>query len=869
MLAAGLVLWATLQGGNGNASATPVARQTSATARAVATAPRLDGRLDDPVWAEAEPVSDFVQREPEEGRLASERTEARIIYTGSALFIGIRAFDSAADRIAAPLGRRDQYIPGDWVGIIIDSYFDRRSAFEFAVNPAGVKRDVYRFNDNEEDAGWNAVWDVATSRDNSGWSAEFRIPVSQLKLAEGSSTFGFNLWRRVHRRNELQYWQPVPRNTTGLVSLSGTLNGLGELARRKPLEVAPYLLASSTTRPTELANPFERGTHRSATAGADLRVGITSGLTLTAAINPDFGQVDADPAEVNLTAFETFFPERRPFFTEGVDLFQFNLSPYRGGDQLFYSRRIGRAPQLDADDRGGYVEPVRQTRILGAGKLSGRVGAWQLGMLGALTAEAEAGVIDADGELHRDMVEPATGYFVGRMARDWRQGQSVVGIFSTAVRRKLDGLDTDLRSTAFTAGADLVHRFRHDTYSVRAQLAAGRVEGSTESMIATQQSSAHRFQRPDQGWVKVDSTATSLDGIAGNLTVGKHGGGNWIWSASVFGRSPGFEANDLGFMRWAGRYSVETGITRRWLRPTSWFREATLRVGEWGQWTWGGERHNLGMNLGASATFHNYWLARAHIWRGIGGLDIDQLRGGPALRFTGDTWSGFGVESDPRGAVRFGLDGEAWRWSDDGSYGIELSPRLIWRPNPRHEWSIAPRFQQSRQGSQFVESGEVNGRDEFVVARLENKTTSLMLRGNLTFTPTLTLQGYAEPFIASGQHSSFRRVARPRAQSVSERYESVDDRLISDGESLGVDFDRDGATDLDLGSPDFTTVSLRSNLVLRWEYQPNSTLFLVWQHGRESESEQGGASLSGGWNSLRAAPAANVLMVKLSYWLGR
>jgi hypothetical protein len=866
MLAAGLLMLTTLQGVN----VPPVpARTTVARARAVTTAPRLDGRLDEPVWAEAEPITGFIQRQPEEGEAASEPTEVRVIYTGAALFIGVRASDAEAASIAAPLSRRDEYIPADWVAIVIDSWHDRRSAFEFAVNPAGVKRDVYRFNDNEEDPGWNAVWDVATSRDDTGWTAEFRIPVSQLRLTPDASTFGFNVWRRLHRRNELQYWQPVPRSGSGMVSLSGTLEGLGDLTPRKPLEVAPYVLASSTLRPDGLTNPFERGTHSTATAGADLRIGLTSGLTLTAAINPDFGQVDADPAEVNLSAFETFFPERRPFFTEGVDLFQFPLSPWRGGDQLFYSRRIGRAPQLDANGRGGYVEPVRQTRILGAGKLSGRAGAWQVGMLGAVTAQAEADVIAADHEVHRDVVEPATAYLVGRTARDWRRGQTVLGAFGTAVVRRVDDATDGLRSRAVTMGTDLIHRFRHDTWSVRAQLAGSRVQGSPEAIVATQRSSAHWYQRPDQAWVTVDSAATSLEGIAGSLTVGKHAGGAWTWSASAFGRSPGFESNDLGFMRWAGRYVVESGIGRRWLTPTSWFREASVRVGQWGQWTWGGERHNLGFNTNLAATFHNFWTVRANVWRGIGGLDLDQLRGGPALHFTDDDWFGFGVESDPRGAFRFGMDGEAWRWSDDGTYGIDVSPRLTWRPDPRHEWSVAPRLQKGRRGSQLVESGAVNGRDEYVVARLEDVTTSLTLRGNLTFTPTLTLQGYAEPFISSGRHAGFRRVAEPRARTTADRFESVDDRLLARDGDLWVDFDRDGTGDLGLGSPDFTTVSLRSNLVLRWEYRPGSTLFLVWQHGREHDSAEGGYSLSRGFGDLRTAPATNVLLVKLSYWLGR
>lgn len=848
------------------------ARRDRAVAAAVATAPRLDGRLDDPAWTEATPFGDLTQRDPDEGRPGSEPTEIRIVHAGGALYVAIRAFDSRPDLIAAPLSRRDEAVPGDWVGVIIDSYHDRRSAFEFSVNPAGVKRDVFRFNDVEEDPGWNAVWDAATARDERGWTAELRIPVSQLKVTGAERTFGLNVFRRIHRRNELMYWAPLPRNASGVVSLFGTLEGVEGLGGRRPLEVAPYVLATSTLRPAGLANPFERGASGSATMGADLRIGLTSGLTLTAAVNPDFGQVDADPAELNLSGFESFFAERRPFFTEGVDLFQFPLTPWgSNGDNLFYSRRIGRAPQLEADDRGGHVEPAGPARILGAGKLTGRAGAWQVGLLSAVTSASEARVVAGDGTMHEDVVEPATAYLVGRLTREWRGGQTVAGLFGTGMRRSLDEAGADqLRRGAVTLGADLVHRFRNDTWLVRGSLVGSRVHGTPDALVATQRNAVHRFQRPDQDFSAVDSSATSLGGLAGLVQLRKQGGGSWLFGMSGFGRSPGFESNDVGFQRWAGRYVVESGLTRRWLAPTGLFRTASARVGQWGQWTWGGERFDLGMNLNLDATLHSFWNVSFDLWRGMGGLDVDALRGGPGVRWEGNWWSGMSVESDPRSALRFGLSGEAWANSGEPTRGIDLSPRLTWRPSPGQEWGISPGLGLARRYSQFVKRGEVAGRDEYIVGDLRTVTTRLTLRGNVTFSPTLTLQGYAEPFVATGEHRAFHRVGTPGSRDVEERYQTLgEERLLRDGTQVRADLDGDGAADIDLGAPDFSSLSFRSNLVLRWEYRPGSALFLVWQHGREHEDERGGYGIGQSWRELTRADAANVLMVKASFWLGR
>ena len=436
-----------------------------------ATAPTLDGRLDDEVWSRATPTGSFRQRDPEEGSPGTERTEVRVLYDDEALFVGIRAFDSRPDQISAPLARRDESPPSDWVGILIDSYYDRRTSFEFVVNPAGVKQDSYHFNDGELDPTWDAIWEVATSRDAEGWTAEFRIPWSQLKFGGSQDRrFGFNIWRKINRTGELQHWKLMPRNGTGDASRYGELTGFTQLNPRRRVEITPYSVLGRSFSSAEAGNPFKTGSAGRATVGADVRYGLTSNLTLSAALNPDFGQVEADPAVVNLSAQETFYPEKRPFFTEGSDAFRFRItaSPW-SQEQFFYTRRIGRAPQLRPDERGGYASSVHETTILGAAKVQGKTpGGWTIGALAALTSEETAAVVNGAGASFRDVIEPRTAYGVARLSRDFRSGRTVVGAFGTLVQRDLPETVTSLRSGALAAGFEMQHRFGNDRFLARA-----------------------------------------------------------------------------------------------------------------------------------------------------------------------------------------------------------------------------------------------------------------------------------------------------------------------------------------------------------------------------------------------------------------
>jgi hypothetical protein len=844
-----------------------VAPPPAVAVRANPHAPDIDGKLDDAVWTTAQVISGFIQRDPNEGEPGSERTEARVLYTDDALFVAVRAFDSRADEITGHLTRRDEWSPSDWVGIGIDSYHDRRTAFYFAVNAAGVKRDVYYYNDNWQDDSWNAVWDVAVSRDPEGWTAEFRIPFSQLRFAANQDRFGFNIYRRIDRLAEEQWWRLPPKDEAGLVSQYGDLAGLQGLKPPRRVEIIPYVSGTNVREPAEPGDPFRTGQDRYGSAGFDLNMGITSNFTLQATVNPDFGQVEADPAVVNLSAFETFFPEKRPFFIEGQDVFSFRLG---GREQLFYTRRIGRQPQGSADDRGGFAESVMQTTILGATKLSGKTqSGWTLGFTGAVTAEEEANVIDADGNPHQDVVEPRSYYGVARLSKDLRGGQTQLGLFSTAMYRRLPPNLQFLRSDAYTLGANFEHRFLNDGYSIEGYVVGSHVRGSEEAIAETQLNSTHYYQRPDADHVTFDPTRTSLSGLAADLTFEKRSG-NWRGAIGGSTRSPGFEVNDVGFQHSADYWNQWAWVQRRWVQPGKVFRRFYLNFNQWSNWNYGWDRVNTGANVNFSYTFLNYWGGYGGIGRNIGGLSGTALRGGPGFLTPSNTNYWFGWWTDGRKPLRGEI--EFWGgWQDESAswyFGSELE--VAWRPLSNLDLSVAPGINRNVDTWQYLQTeDDVLGATRYVFGKIDQTTTSMTFRGSLTFTPNISLQVYAEPFVSSGNYVGYREVNDPRGTTFTDRFtDYTDDQILEQDGEFFVDLDRNGEADIALGNPNFTFLSFRSNVVLRWEYVLGSTIFLVWQHGREDGTSDGNFPGAGrGFSRLFEAPATNTFVVKVTYWL--
>jgi hypothetical protein len=836
----------------------------------------IDGRLAEAGWQAAVPFSDFVQRDPNEGQPGTERTEVRVLYTDDALYVGVRAYDSEPDHIVGRLTRRDEESASDWIFVAIDSYHDRRTAYVFCVNPAGVQRDVYLFNDVDDDDSWNAVWDVATTRDSLGWTAEFAIPFSQLRFPEAAQhEFGFNVVRIINRRNEEQHWRLLPKNESGVVSRFGDLVGLQDIKSPRRLELLPYAVAQTARYPAADGDPFADGADHTGRVGGDLRYGVTSNLTLNATINPDFGQVEADPAVVNLTAFETFFQEKRPFFNEGLDVFRFGIGLGDGDgsqEQLFYTRRIGRSPQGSGDPRGGYAESVSQTTILGAAKLSGKTpSGWTLGLLGAMTGEEESRVLDSAGVAYHDVVEPRTTYVVSRIGRDFRNGQSVIGFFGTGTLRDLpDAGNLDwLRSSAFTGGVNWEHRWQRDTYRFQGWLAGSSVHGPPEAIDLTQRSSARYFQRPDNDHVTYDPTRTSLQGYAGQIEMWKLGG-SWRWLASVNTRSPGFEVNDLGFMRNTDRTTEVLWTSYRWTEPGKVFRRIQLNVNQWSSWSHGWEHLGIGGNLNGNFTLLNYWGGYFGGNVEARGLSVATLRGGPAIADPAG-WNGWaGFYSDERKALRVRGEVFGWLQSDaGGTHEVGGNVGLTWQPLTNMNFQVSPGVYFTRRGWQYLDTQVALDSTRYLVGDLDQTTVSTQLRASLTFLPTLSLQLYVEPFVSAGRYLAYREVADPRGATFDDRFTTfADDQVATDGDgNVTVDLDRDGGADLALGDPDFRLLSLRSNTVLRWEYLPGSALFVVWQHNRGSFDHNGAFDLRDGLRDLHELPSANTFLVKVSYWI--
>jgi len=861
--------------GNGtglNRAAVPPALATAASAP---RAPALDGRLDDPVWQTAQPLTGFVQRDPHEGQPGTERTEAWVAYTADALYVAVRAWDADPAGIRARLTRRDEDSPSDWIAIGIDSYNDKRTAFVFRVNPAGVKRDSYLFNDTDEDGSWDAVWDVAVHQDDQGWVAEFEIPFSQLRFAGAPEhRFGFQVARTISRKNEEQHWRLMPKTESGVVSRFGELVGLTGLKPSRRIELMPYVVARQDVTPSEAGNPFATGHERGMRIGGDLNLGITSNLTLTATLNPDFGQVEADPAVVNLSAFETFFSERRPFFNEGLDAFRFALGVGDGdnsSNSLFYTRRIGRAPQGEADPRGGYAEPVGNTTILGAAKLSGKTpSGWTIGFLGAATQSERADVVDSAGVRVSDLVEPQSNYFVGRLARDFRGGKSQAGLFGTATIRNLPddgGLDF-LHGQAWTGGLNWRHRFLNERYSVSGWIAGSRVSGTPEALDRTQRASSRYFQRPDNDYVTYDPTRTSLTGGGALVTFDKISG-DWRFSFGGDTRSPGFEVNDLGFQREVDQTSQFAWVQRRWVKPGKVFREAYINWNEWSGWNYGWDRLYTGGNVNMHFTFPNYWGWSFGVNRNIHGLTTGALRGGPAMNQPGN-WNGwFNASTDSRKSVQFYTGGfwfvqpeanDTHGWGLWGSVAVQAAANVSFEISP--EWNV------NNDDWQYLDSPVALGATQYLFGELKQRTASASIRANITLLPELTIQLWGQPFISSGNYVEFMRVTNPRADRYQDRWDVFGtDRALTDGDgNVTLDLDADGTTEVELGNPDFRVLSFRSNAVVRWEFRPGSTLFLVWQHGRSGFNNNGRFDLDGGVSELFRSPAEHTFLVKASYW---
>jgi hypothetical protein len=823
-------------------AAQPV-RVAGASVRAVSMAARaeqppvIDGDDRDAAWSATAPITGFRMFDPSEDSVATLRTEARIAFDAHNLYVFVRAFDPHPDSIIALLSRRDVKTSSDQIKLMIDSYHDRRTGYEFGVNPAGVKRDYYTYDDNTEDISWDAVWDVATRVDSLGWTAEFRIPLSQLRYPPAAGhTFGVMIMRDVARYNERDSWPVYRRSRPGIASQFGEVAGFTGLASPRRLEISPYVLARNTAAAQR--DGFARS--QQGTMGADLKYGITSNLTLDATVNPDFGQVEADPAQLNLTAFETFLAEQRPFFLEGTGIFGFGDDPTR----LFYSRRIGRAPQLAGLVNDPTVGVPGASRILGAGKLTGRLAdGTSVGLLTAVTDNTTAGTIS---------IEPRTTYGVVRATHDFRGGESALGAIGTLTERSLDAEQAPfLRRSAYAAGVDARHRFGGGRYALAGSLSGSVVRGTSSAIARTQRSSVHYYQRPDDALVE-DTDRTALTGLAMGLSAGKVGGvlrGDLGYQRMT----PGYETNDLGFLSRADQQITSSNVRLIPSRPYGGWRNAEVAVFNNFWLTDAGMVTGSLYELYAGGTRPNGATASVDAWvDSWGAVYCDRCaRGGPAMRLS-PAWNVLvNVAADPKRRVSPSF-AAIYTTSDEGRSMLwRVRPYVRVRPSSRVGLELGTRYQRNQDNTQWLANLGVIGADSthYLFGYLAQDLLSFTGRVDVTLRPTLSLQMYVEPFVTAGHFSNVRELAAPRAADYDARFRSYAGPVPNG---------------------DFNEKSFNASAVARWEYRPGSTLFVVWTQARaQDELDVGTFAARRDYRNLFAARPDNVFLVKASYWLGR
>ncbi len=749
--------------------------------------PEIDGILDDLGWDIVPWESGFIEQRPDENKQPDHQTKFKIIYDQKFLYVGIRAFDSEPDKIEKRLSRRDGF-EGDWVAIFLDSYHDERTAFGFLVTAAGVKADIFESNNgSNEDESWNPIWYTKTNMDEEGWTAEMKIPLSQLKFSKSSElVWGLQFMRRLFREEERSVWQRLPQDTPGFVSEFGLLRGLINIEPQKQLEIQPYTVAKLETFEAEAGNPFRDGNDSRITGGLDAKIGVTNDLTLDLTINPDFGQVEADPSAIALDGFQIFFEERRPFFVENKNIFDYGVSRSEAGntfgsDNLFYSRRIGRSPQGFPDTSDGeFVDQPQNTPILGAAKFSGKTaGGWSIGVLESVTAQKDA-VIDNNGERRKEVVEPLTNYFVGRLQKDFNEQKTFVGgIFTATNRDRLTENIDFLHRSAYSGGLDFKHQWNDRDWYLGGNVIFSRVSGSAGAIRNTQESITHLFQRVGAEHVSIDTTKTSMTGTGGNLQLGKIGNGHWKFETGATWRSPELELNDIGFQRQADDIRHYTWIGYQTLKPDSIFRKVGINYNHWSAWDFDGNHNSLQFNTNSWQNWKNNWFSNLGITVQPKQYSNFALRGGPRLRVSPNLNFFNGIETDSRKKVQLSLFHNGTKAFDNSYSNYNAEFGLSYQPFNALRISASPSYGINNDKLQFVDNIEMNGETIYLNGTVEQKTLSMSLRLNYTINPNLSIQYWGQPFISRGRYSDFKQVSDPLAKDFDQRVVRYTDDRIS------------------------------------------------------------------------------------------
>ena len=855
--------------------------RTYNTSSIIQKAPAVDGNLNDEAWDLVDWGDNFTVAQPNNGDEPKNQTKFKILYDQDHLYIGFHCFHNEPSKIESRLGRRDNF-PGDWVEVNIDSYNDNSTAYSFTLSVSGVRGDEFISNNGENwDSNWNPIWYGKAQIVSDGWTAEMKIPLSQLRFGKQDLyNWGFQITRRDFSEDERSSWQFIPQTVPGFVSNFGHLEGIKAITPKKQLEIQPYVTTSLSTFPKEEGNPFADGSDSKINFGLDGKVGITNDMTLDFTINPDFGQVEADPSAINLDGFQIFFNERRPFFIENSNLFDNRISsldaggPF-GNDNLFYSRRIGARPSgsVDVID-GAYTNRPDFTSILGAAKFSGKTQkGLSIGILESITAE-ESMEIDLNGQRSSAVVEPLTNYFVGSLKQDFNEAKTTLGGTFTAVNRNLNGTDLDdqYHKTAYSGGLNLLHTWKDREWQFNGNFVMSTVSGTATKIKETQESFEHYYQRPDANHLEVDPNRTSLGGHGGTLTLANYGGNdNLSFQGGLTWRSPGLELNDIGFLNTADDINYAQWVGYRFPKPFGIFRRFRINYNHYARWTYDWENTYKAVNTNLHAGFTNYWSMGGGFTYDIMDISTKALFGGPKLRQSRGFNPWFYIESDERKDLTFGMNFFGFRGVGSDSKALTRNGLNLWvryQPSDALSLSVQPSYSVQDRAIQNVSFEEFQGEDRYVTGRINQKTLSMSLRANYSISPNITLEYWGQPFISRGNYSEFKYITDPLATEFTDRFHLYDNVQLIPEEGntyYNIDEDHDGVVDYGFDNPDFNFLQFRSNLVFRWEYKPNSEFFLVWTQGTTNSGDPDKGIFDSLSDDLFGQESNNIFLMKLTY----
>jgi len=836
---------------------------------------KIDGNFNDKDWNKITWEGNFTQYEPNEGEKPSQNTEFKILYDNNNLYVAIKAYDTEPAKIEKRMSRRDSW-DGDLVAIQLDSYFDKKTAFIFAVSASGVRSDAVTTNDdvNNDDSTWDPLWEVKTSITSDGWNAEMKIPLSQLRFNNKvHKTWGLEVVRFYFRNKEWNMWQYIPQKSSGWVSRFGELNGISNLKPKRQIEISPYFSSKLELYEKENGNPYADGKDIILNAGVDGKIGITNNLTLDFAINPDFGQVEADPSEVNLTAFETFFSEKRPFFVEGSNITDYQITP--GGspwarDNLFYSRRLGSSPHYYPNIANNeYVKMPENSRILGALKLTGKTkSGLSIGIIESLTNKEFAKINSNENE-RKEEVEPFTNFFATRLQKDMNEGNTIFGGMLTSTYRFINNPNLDfLNTSALTSGLDFKQFLKDKKYYISANLVASKIDGSTNAISEQQLSSRRYFQRPDADYLQYDSTRTTLSGYGGNLTFGKQSNKGLRYAANLTWRSPCLELNDIGYMRRANNIFQYVWGGYKITKPFSIFRQAGINANEWSGWDYGGTSTFFGGNISTWFQLKNFWSISLSATKETENVDNSILRGGPAMITPGSFNYNIGMGTNSTKKLTLNLSFYNSYGNNKSSSGYGIFAFINYRPINILSISLAPHYNANKSDLQYISTQNMNNDTRYIFGNIDQKTLSVTMRVNLNITPDFTIQYYGAPFVSSGLYSDYKKITDSKNNIYENRFHSFGENEIEyllENEMYEIN-EIGSASNYYFGKPDFNYKQFRSNLVLRWEYKPGSLLYLVWSQDKTNyNSSNGEFDIKENLKDMFKVSAFDVILLKLSY----